>query len=844
MDVNFNVSARMAILIGRESIPSSNGAIGEIVKNSYDADAREVIVIIDMPFSECPQEIEVDHLDRLISEYKCEYLSDNSVAEVVINAYKQNNGHYVLDLVDNNAKRDHIFSSFFNFFNRIIFIDNGCGMDEITVKNNWMTIGTSNKLNNSKSKLGRLRVGSKGIGRFSLDKLGEFCIMNSAQIDEHLIEWKIDWNAFELENAKITDVKAELLKFENKTFFSRVSSIYSKYIPTVKVETDNAETDNAELERFKIETFELENFDSGTALEIRFPREFWSISKLEKIKKDLLSLIPTNIFNPFKIYLISEQYPEINEEIKRPKLSDFDYRTIFEITSKQIRIKIFRNEFNYQLMNDQLKSILMERIKKEYTKYDASKLTLEECEFTIDTEDIIISNLDMNIIMNIGNFKFEFDYFKYTSSREDTKRFYYKTFDSRNRKEFLDENSGIKLYRDGFRVRPYGEKESFSYDWLGLGIKVASNPASITHKGGNWNVRPNQVFGRVDISRETNPRLADNASRQGLDFTNEFEAFVSLLEYLISLFEKDRVIIATTILSYNSEEIQKSDNQKQVKVAIEKAKNNRPLNEDENKKILESYIQQEEEIKALNYELNVLKSYSTSSMFTRVFKHEINHINNNFTVRLKHMPLILKKYLDINQFDKIEDRLNPFRTIESMREDTIVLNSYVKIMTSNTIKDKRKRVNHNIKDYFEKFESDWKPILKSRDIELNIYSDPFKFRCFDFDLFSIVTNLIINSAEAFLDTSFDRTRKIDLAIRRNERSFTLYYSDYGPGLDKRIKNPYDIFEESYSTKDDGTGLGMWIIQTLVNEYRGQIILDDVVNGFNLRIIFPEGAQNI
>jgi signal transduction histidine kinase len=231
-------------------------------------------------------------------------------------------------------------------------------------------------------------------------------------------------------------------------------------------------------------------------------------------------------------------------------------------------------------------------------------------------------------------------------------------------------------------------------------------------------------------------------------------------------------------------------------------------------------------------------------MFTRVFSHEINHINNNLRQRLKQMNPILRSLISEDTLKNIVDKKNPFISLESMNEDIKVLNSYIKIMTSNSVKDKRKRNDINIRKYFADFEKNWSHILNYRDITLNIKTDNFKFRCFDFDLFSIVANLIINSSEAFIEEEFNGQRNIIMEALNNDGIFTLNYSDTGPGLDERIKNPYDIFQESFSTKKEGTGIGMWILQTLVNEYQGEVILTDRRCGFNLRINFPKGVKTI
>lgn len=822
MNINFNVSARMALLIGRDSIPSSNGAIGEIVKNAYDADAYEVTVIFDTLFEEAPQNIDSNLLTNLFEKYKSSMSYDSDILNYIQNNYLKSSELYILKK-DSDIDYDKIMI-FFNVFNNITIIDNGEGMDQQTIEDYWMTIGTHNKVSKSKTLLGRSTVGSKGIGRFSLDKLGELCTMFTKKDDGTLLEWKINWNDFEKENAKLTDINASLIEIEIEEYSSIVQHLVD--------------------DTFRSNKINLSEYKNGTMIKITSLREVWNKDRLKRIKGDLLSLIPINIFHPFRIFFVSKQFEEISEEIKRPLLSDYDYRVEFEMINSHINVSIIRSEFNYKIMNTDLSEQIEINLMDNYEKHNLVDSSLESTTYQLNIDDFIIPGTNNNLLKNIGNFKFSFDYFKQSSTRADSKKYYYKSFDSRNRRAFLSENSGIKVYRDGFRVRPYGEKDSFSYDWLGLGLEVSKNPASMSHKGGNWHIRPNQIMGRVDISRHSNPMLSDNASRQGIDLNIEFEMFVKLLQHLIGVFEKDRLIIATSILKYDKEAIEKKEKEKEVKAALDKAEKSESLTTQENKDIAKSYKQKEEEIKALNYELNVLKSYSTSSMFTRVFSHEIKHINNNLKQRLGQLNPILKKFISEDDLKDIADKRNPFISLQSMNEDIKVLNSYIKIMTSNTIKDKRTRTDTEMNLYIEEFDSNWSHILLSRDITLTMKSDNFKFKCFDFDLFSIITNLIINSSEAFLDEKFNGNREITIEALNINSVFVLNYIDSGPGLDERIKNPHDIFQESFTTKKYGTGIGMWILQTLVNEYHGDIIFNDVRNGFNLSISFPKGVKSI
>lgn len=82
--------------------------------------------------------------------------------------------------------------------------------------------------------------------------------------------------------------------------------------------------------------------------------------------------------------------------------------------------------------------------------------------------------------------------------------------------------NGPMLFRDGFRVNPYGGPGD---DWLGLDRTALSAPS--------MKVNRIQFLGKVDISSADNPRLIDQTNREGLRDTNEKKALVALLKHVI-----------------------------------------------------------------------------------------------------------------------------------------------------------------------------------------------------------------------------------------------------------------------------------------------------------------------
>ena len=87
-----------------------------------------------------------------------------------------------------------------------------------------------------------------------------------------------------------------------------------------------------------------------------------------------------------------------------------------------------------------------------------------------------------------------------------------------------------------------------------------------------------------------------------------------------------------------------------------------------------------------------------------------------------------------------------------------------------------------------------------------------------------------------VDLIFDEDDEIDY--------LTINFSDNGPGLKKEIKNPYDILKAGYTTKLNknkepiGTGIGMWIVDTVVDYYNGNIEIHTPEKGFSTTIRLP------
>ncbi|MFH0944801.1 MAG: DNA (cytosine-5-)-methyltransferase [Planctomycetota bacterium] len=94
---------------------------------------------------------------------------------------------------------------------------------------------------------------------------------------------------------------------------------------------------------------------------------------------------------------------------------------------------------------------------------------------------------------------------------------------------WLKEWAGVSIYRDGFRVLPYGEPHD---DWLRLDQRRVNNPVI--------RLSNNQVIGMVDISQDGNPDLIDQANRGGLFENQASEDLRKLVLLVFQILEQER----------------------------------------------------------------------------------------------------------------------------------------------------------------------------------------------------------------------------------------------------------------------------------------------------------------
>lgn len=848
MKINFEVGAKAARLIGRENIADVDGALSELIKNAYDADASCVYVNFKIPFPDVPSQTEANRFSDILSaeDYK-----------KICTFYHNKQGILIRNDDLSESQKAEIENILFRY-DYIIIADNGEGMNRNIVSSSWMQIATSNKETNIKTKKGRTKTGAKGIGRFALDKLSRHSIMYTQTSETPALRWEINWDQFASARL-LKDVQAEL-------------DDLSLNLTQILVEN----IDEAEFKRI-----EHYGWKSGTIIILSPIREAWNRRLFSKVNTNLKSINPFGSVDKFDVFVNNEYYPEFTYHTEDVSISETDYDYKIDISydgHDLIDVNIFRNEFDTHKKNttfeigDYSEKFLLKGFwtrdafsHQPYRPQDYEegirKLHLNVNEF-LDAE-----NKDK--IYAIGKFSAELYFVK--SGKSDFA--IVKDVPVRSRKALLSHFSGIKLYRDNFKVRPYGDEGSL-FDWLQLDERVNRSPGGVASSGGQWHVRSYQMLGIVKIGRVDNPMLYDMANREGLTQNESYFYFIRILQEAISRFEYDRQYVYREYSKWKKQcehsmtpaaDLVKNDVRERgilvnsvgegktfwqsndMPLSNNDASGENPFSERDYRETVATMLSEaDKELKAKQ----TLEALSSAGVILNTFFHEFRAITTNFKTRGSQMKARINYLLGGKDYTGIPF-YNPYKKLEEYDRVDKVLAAWLKVVMQAISKDSLEKKTISLHEETNKIVATWKLLLEEKYIKIDVEPKeepipPCQYNLAIVDLYVILNNFILNSVW-FLEHADQDSREIQITLTENSSSILLSMKNNGPKLDEKFKEqPQVIFEigKSSKPKGTGTGIGLWLMKEATERNDGQISLMEGSAGFGINIEWKKAVPLI
>ncbi len=418
-------------------------------------------------------------------------------------------------------------------------------------------------------------------------------------------------------------------------------------------------------------------------------------------------------------------------------------------------------------------------------------------------------------------------------------------------------SAGIRLYRNGFRVLPYGEPGD---DWLSFDMSSRRRSILPTHTNLSF-------FGFVEITDESGD-FEETSSREGL-LNNiamiQLQNFMyrAIINSVIKIAENrnikivsgqkkddkgnwEKIEIRVKNIAHTLDELDKALEEQEPSLVARRKRR------EQLKKVKQELDEvaklQKAEAKKLFKEQSMLRVLSSVGLTISQFVHEIKYYIGNlqddikFLIRnLQDQFVLLNRTLILDEnFANFASYISYFNSVVSLNivkelkplELRQVIRPFVQSMCSDADKSGIKLLDPIFHGY-------------------NLYTCPMH----PSEWSSILFNLYTNSKKAIKRTSNDG--KILIECGANEKYVYVEFSDNGDGIPK--ENEEKIFQEFFTTTsakslDDaldspneivGTGLGLKIVKDIISSYRGNIMVVSPKADFVtcLRIEIPKAKDN-
>jgi signal transduction histidine kinase len=718
-ELKFRPYARLLTMLGDQLIKNERIALIEIIKNSYDADASWVKV----------------SFIGFTNDYRC---TENS---------------------------------------KIVIEDDGIGMTRDIIEKHWVNPATPLKKIGKKTlaRTVKKRViqGEKGIGRFSLFKLGKTINITTRPTNadvEYILN--IDLSSYDEDFSDNN---------ESALFLDELAlSLDSTITPVAIVE-----------ESVLLGSREITRAPHGTRIEITNLNGDWNENKVDQIISDLERL--QAVFdqsedssedqeNSFEVLIYNGDLHRSTTNSYREKLTSLiENNSVFKIMEgfyderlSELRFKLNSAPMSISIFSPKITGI------KEVREY-------------INDRGISVDNPT-----TCGSFSFEFYVFDFSNSASG--RFQLNSDD-----KALIKQHRIYLYRDGIRVNPYGDPDD---DWLRIDVTRGTVRASAF-------LSNDQVVGYVHITQRGNKELRDKTNREGLiDQGNATSDFIFVLRTILAWIRKG------PYQEYQYKVATKHDadifRKQQVKAALDEAI--QATTDPSAKKSIAAAV------KLYDAERSYLVHRAETTEHLAGVGLSVETASHDLMAAMGQSLATIDGLIRETQRPGVLSKEIMFRDLTGLRGILSFIEAQIKDIQLLFRSTKQKRKLIRISEVLDKVLRLYKNTLDKERIDVIIdkTTTPLLAKTTDAVLLQLFLNLFDNSI--YWLKLQDKEKVVHILLDGDDGK--LIFCDNGPGVSAE-DSPY-IFEPFFTGKgQDGRGLGLYIARQLLEKHGYSIALADL-----------------
>ncbi len=773
----FRIAARTIVQLGAELISSDAISFYELIKNAFDAGSPRVDIDI---------VVRIEHQtymfsrDKIVSEQlknRIRRAEEGTLSKMRSSVLPQiDRSAPEVDELEEEISNADSWSKLIDTLDEANYIkidDSGTGMSLKDLEDIFLTVGTRSRLKEREKLRRRFAgqergkegfrpiLGEKGIGRLSAMRLGSRLRVITSQKGEER------WNVLEIDWNLFSKESEEL-----------VGDIDIR--PRVGGKKDDRD-------------------ESGTLMWIYGLNANWNETRLKKIAAEEFSKL-TDPFTPRLRYPISLRFN--GEPVRIPRFE----KILFESAHAHVKAKYIIEDGNPNLAG-----------KVNYS------MRIREKTFSLDLVDLqgITSGLSQESLKSLGPFSLEFYWF----NRQALKAI--DGIGDRRRVQELVGNwaGGLMVFRDGFRVNPYGSPDD---DWLDLDRRALAS--------GGYKVNRRQIVGKVDISSLENSSLMDQTNREGLRDCEEKEVLIKLLKHVLEvqfrafLNNVDAEVQARIPVTFEDLEDRVGTEEQRIRRSLKLLRMKYP----QVKKDKEIFISIEDSIEKIRRLMGEAQELADSfesgqakllnlaglGLMVEIVAHELNRATQHALGILGTRDRVKEKREMADLFSTLEAQLktlqkrlrilDPMSTAGRQVKEKFDLIGWVEeILASHEAQFERHRIKYTI---------EVKPGRKATGFQVKMVKGMIAH---------IFENILINSVywlkqKRITEKGF--SPEISVTIDTKEREIRI--TDNGPGVP--IERKEEIFQPFVTTKPpgEGKGLGLYISREIAKYHNAKLYMSD------------------